>query len=95
MYRYGGVLWRQTADAGMPTDTPPAGIIFYNLTAGGLYLWDGTAYRAIGAQPLNPNKDTIPAGEVDVIPVNTQVMEFGPTTVYGTLTVYGRFRTTY
>lgn len=44
MYLLGGALWRATADAGMPADTPPATISFYNVTAGGLYLWSGSRY---------------------------------------------------
>lgn len=43
-YVRGGMLWRQTADAGVPGDTPPAGLMLWTRTAGGLYLWDGTAY---------------------------------------------------
>lgn len=42
----GNLGFRRTADAGEPTDTPPAGVRFYTVTAGGLYLWDGTQYWA-------------------------------------------------
>ena len=45
----GGNFIRLTADAGMPGDTPPGGIVFYTKTAGGLYLWDGSAYRVLGS----------------------------------------------
>lgn len=40
----GGTLYRRTADAGAPADTPPAGLILVQRTAGGRYLWDGDAY---------------------------------------------------
>ena len=49
MYLRGGMLWRETADAGMPADTPPATVAFFNKTAGGLYLWDGTRYWLLAA----------------------------------------------
>lgn len=39
-----GILQRTTADAGMPTDTPPTGLHFYTVTKGGTYYWTGTAY---------------------------------------------------
>lgn len=38
-------LWRRTADIGVPTDTPPGGISFFNLCVGGIFLWDGSAYQ--------------------------------------------------
>lgn len=47
MYLRGGSGWRETADAGAPVDTPPASVIFVAKTAGGEYLWTGTAYRGI------------------------------------------------
>jgi hypothetical protein len=43
----GGTLYRRTADAGAPGDTPPSGIMFIHRTAGGRYLWDGDAYTAL------------------------------------------------
>ena len=50
LYLRGGMLWRESADPSVPSDTPPAGIVFLHKTAGGLWLWDGTAYRALAAQ---------------------------------------------
>ena len=35
---------RRTADAGMPTDTPPADSAFRAITAGGTFDWTGLAY---------------------------------------------------
>lgn len=43
----GNLLWRRTADAGEPDDTPAAGVRFLTRTAGGLYLWDGLQYDRI------------------------------------------------
>ena len=43
-YKRGGFVWRQTADAGVPADTPSGAIGFLTQTLGGLYLWDGANY---------------------------------------------------
>lgn len=43
----GGTLYRRTADAAAPADTPPASLVLLTQTAGGLYLWDGGAYRNV------------------------------------------------
>lgn len=48
LYLRGGVLWRQTADSGAPTDTPPSTVSFIARTAGGVYLWDGAGYTTLG-----------------------------------------------
>jgi hypothetical protein len=37
-------LWRRTADAGVPADTPAARVMFVATTAGGTYLWTGAAW---------------------------------------------------
>lgn len=47
VYFKGGDMWRQTADAGMPADTPDSSLWFYTKTTVGLWLWDGSAYRRI------------------------------------------------
>lgn len=47
--RQGNLAFRQTADPGEPGDTPPSGVRFFTITAGGLYLWDGAAYRWLDA----------------------------------------------
>jgi hypothetical protein len=52
----GGMLYRRTADLGMPADggSLPAGIQFLNRGGdGSLYLWDGTKYWPLSPQP-NP-----------------------------------------
>jgi hypothetical protein len=48
LYLRGGMPWRQSADAGVPGDVPPTSLMFYHRTAGGLYIWDGTAYTFLG-----------------------------------------------
>lgn len=40
----GNLLWRRTADVGVPADTPPSTVRLLTRTAGGLFLWDGLAY---------------------------------------------------
>lgn len=54
-----GMPWRQTADAGMPGDTPTAALAgMFTVTAGGTYLWDGTGYVAIDASvPISGLED--------------------------------------
>lgn len=44
LYMRGGVPWRQSADGGVPTDTPPNTFAFIHRSAGGLYIWDGLSY---------------------------------------------------
>ena len=60
-----GILQRTTADAGQPTDTPPAGLHFYTVTAGGSYYWNGTAYANIaGKNGTNGTAATVTVGTV-------------------------------
>jgi hypothetical protein len=47
LFMRGGMLWRKTADAGVPGDTPPASLSFFAETAGGLYVWSGSAYYQV------------------------------------------------
>lgn len=42
-----GTLYRRTGDAGVPGDTPAAGLLFLTVTAGGSYLWNGAAYLTL------------------------------------------------
>ena len=53
---FGGLVWRRTADVGPPLDTPSSAARFFSKTDGGLYLWDGGAYRL-----LTPEKGTASA----------------------------------
>ena len=48
VYIRDGLRWRQTYDAGQPSDTPAAGTAFLTRTRTGLWLWDGTSYLRIG-----------------------------------------------
>jgi len=49
LYLKGGTLWRQTADADAPADTPPSTIQFTAITLGGTYWWDGATYQQLNA----------------------------------------------
>lgn len=42
-------LWRKTADAAVPTDTPNADIRFLHETKAGLWFWDGSQYLSVDA----------------------------------------------
>jgi hypothetical protein len=44
LYLRGSLLYRKTGDYAAPGDTPPASLTLYTRTAGGVYLWDGTAH---------------------------------------------------
>lgn len=62
--RQGNQAHRRTADAGTPTDTPPAGVRFYQRSRNGLYLWDGERYWGTDDRSvvtLTPHRVTIPA----------------------------------
>lgn len=48
VYSKATLLWRETADAGVPGDTPPASWLGYTKTAGGTYFWTGSAYALLG-----------------------------------------------
>lgn len=41
----GGIPQRRTADIGCPTDTPTAGVKFFNKCVGGLFYFDGEQYH--------------------------------------------------
>lgn len=45
VYARGGIMYRETADALTPNDTPTVTALYISKTAGGLYLWDGANYR--------------------------------------------------
>lgn len=48
----GGLVYRRTADAAAPTDTPPSYVRMLVKTAGGIYFWDGTDYNALTQTPV-------------------------------------------
>jgi hypothetical protein len=43
----GNLIYRKTADAGVPGDTPPATVRFLTQTPRGLWLWDGAAWQGL------------------------------------------------
>ncbi len=67
----GGSLYRKTADAAAPTDTPSSALILLTETAGGIYLWDGTVYRAFGDVPTA--SISVGAEAADTIQVTIQL----------------------
>jgi hypothetical protein len=58
VYIKDGVLFRETADLGAPSDTPDADRRIQTKTLAGLYRWDGTAHQAQG---LPTNEETLSA----------------------------------
>lgn len=86
-YRDG--LKRKTNDAGPPTDTPPAGIMFWAETATGLYRWTGTAYASLaGGDGLVP--DLITAAEYQFVPSGRQLRVKRLLRIEGRLRVEGK-----
>jgi hypothetical protein len=51
----GGLRYRKTGDPAAPGDTPPAAAFLLGQTAGGLYLWNGTAWVRLGAAAAPPS----------------------------------------
>lgn len=88
MYLRGGALWRETADLGPPTDSPIATLSFHAKTPGGIFEWDGSAYRAVYA-PLSANKTTIASGEAVRITSTEQVIIYDSILIDGDLIIDG------
>lgn len=62
VYCAGGQIWRETADIGPPTDSPPSASRIITRTETGVYLWDGVRHgelvsgmRAAVAMPADAN----------------------------------------
>lgn len=53
-YFRSGVLWRETADAYEPTDTPNSAVRIWTKTSGGDYFWNGSRY--VEALPVGSPK---------------------------------------
>lgn len=47
MYSRGGELYRETADIGVPLDTPNSSLFFMHKTLAGFYVWSGTSYLSL------------------------------------------------
>ncbi len=62
-FNQGGQLYRRTADAGRPADTPPSTVRFWSRSLNGLWLWDGAEWWQQGESliRLAAHRLTIPA----------------------------------
>lgn len=83
MYLKGGALFRETADAGAPGDSPSPTLTFLAKTWGGLYAWTGTAYQAVYSL-MSTNRKTIGSGEAGAIGDGEQAIVYGSMTITGT-----------
>jgi hypothetical protein len=90
MYLRGGIGWRQTADVGPPSDTPPSTVMFFSQTATGTYLWDGTNWLQQSAGAVLT--DTVVSGSTLSLASGQQMPIMDTFTVYGTFTDYGKLR---
>lgn len=65
VYWNGGLMWRTTADAGMPADTPDSSLRFYTQTLGGVWFWNGASYAQVvsaSGQLISPyNQESLSA----------------------------------
>ena len=90
-YLRNGVMWRQTADTGVPGDTPSTGMVFFTQTSNGVYFWDGTYYRALVPSSVINSSGTANLGFYGATPVaKTTVADpaalTSPTTISGSYT---------
>lgn len=56
------MLYRETADSLAPADSPASDMVFLTKTTGGLYLWDGNAYRKLVSDNVRQIRSSIGAG---------------------------------
>jgi hypothetical protein len=62
VYLRGSNLIRFTADPGIPTDTPPVGVLLYSVTAFGDFFWDGTAHQQVGTPEVSADPTSLANG---------------------------------
>lgn len=69
LYLRGGSLWRETADSGMPGDTPPSTVAFYNRSNGDdtLWYWDGTEYLSISGSTTSESDIETLTEKIDLL----------------------------
>lgn len=91
MYFRGPHLFRRTADTTTPTDTPPAGLAFFNRGIGGTWLWDGVEYAVVAGVQAGLFPTVIDSGEAWAIPAGYQAV-IAELQVDGSLTVDGILR---
>lgn len=57
-----GIPWRQTADTGLPGDSPVTPLLFLTHTPAGDWLWNGTTYQPAGVDPTLSSPFVLPYG---------------------------------
>jgi hypothetical protein len=62
VYLRGSNLIRFTADPGIPTDTPPVGVLLYSVTAFGTFVWDGAAHQQVGIPEVSADPTSLANG---------------------------------
>jgi hypothetical protein len=62
VYLRGSNLIRFTADPGIPTDTPPVGVLLYSVTAFGTFVWDGAAHQQLGTPEVSADPTSLANG---------------------------------
>lgn len=92
-YWRGGILYRETADLGQPSDTPSASVVLLTRTVGGLWLWDGAEW-ALLPDGLACQVSSVVSGATVRVPAGHQAQAWGDFAVIGSLMVFGEFRVT-
>ena len=93
IYLQAGVLWRSTADPGIPTDTPPASVAgMVTRTAFASFTWDGTAHRQIYTPSVTADPTALAEGmnwiRNDLVPVRA-ISYIGGSKIFTTPTATG------
>lgn len=91
LYLRGGSLYRESADTGMPTDSPGANVLFVHKTTYLEYLWDGAKYRVIG-DLAGASKDVVASGDLVYVPTGYQAQYYDKLSISGRLLIDGRVR---
>ena len=82
-----GIPYRETADVGPPTDTPPARALITR-TYDGVWLWDGAEWSRTN-RALAHQSQTVASGKTELVPAGRQAVIYDEFDVVGTLDVYG------
>lgn len=91
VYRRGGLLYRETADTGIPTDSPSASVAFLTKTPYGEWLWDGNTYKRVGDLTTS-RKDNFASTDAVCVPLLYQAWYCDKLTIAGTLLVNGKVK---
>lgn len=85
-----GLPYRETADPGIPSDSPPVRVLLTR-TLDGHWLWDGYEWARL-VRSLAHQQMGVTAGSTELVPSGRQAIIYDTYDVLGVLDVYGDFR---